>query len=62
MQHPILVEMSSKTHMKNVLAEAEHRRLVQAAQAASKSRQPVRQCLPKTSVLRKLVTSLGYSA
>lgn len=62
MHHPILAEMDSKTHINKLLAEAEQRRLVQAFQAANKSRRPQRQRLPKTSVLRKLVTSLGHGA
>lgn len=62
MSHPILVEMNSKTYEKNVLAELEHRQLVRAVQAASRSRRSQRQRLPRTSTLRKLVTSLGHSA
>jgi hypothetical protein len=62
MLNPILAEMDSKAHMKNKLAEAEQRHFVRAVQAANKSRQPLRQRLPKTSALRKLVISLGYTA
>lgn len=52
-------DTESKTYLKNLMAEAELRRLVQEA---AKPRQPQRQRLPKTSALRKLVLSLGYSA
>jgi hypothetical protein len=55
----VLVKSESTAHLKNLLAEADLRRLVQEA---SKPRQPQRQRLPKTSTLRKLVLSLGYSA
>jgi hypothetical protein len=62
MLNPILAEMGSKTHMKSVLAEAEQRRLARTVQAANKSRLPQRQRLPKRSALRRLVTSLRYTA
>jgi hypothetical protein len=62
MLNPILAEMDSKAYVKNLLAEADQHRLARAVQVANKSRQPERQRLPKTSVLRKLVTSLGYTA
>jgi hypothetical protein len=52
-------DTESKTYLKNLMTEAELRRLVQAA---AKPRQPQRQRLPKRSALRKLVTSLGYTA
>ena len=55
----IMVKSESKAQLKNLMAEAELRRLVQEA---SKPRQPQRQRLPKTSVLHKLVISLGYAA
>ncbi len=55
----ILVKSESTAHLKNLLAEADLRRLVQEA---SKPRQPQRQRLPKTSTLRKLVLSLGCTA
>lgn len=58
----ILAEMDSKAQMKSKLAEAEQHHFVRAVQAAAKSRQPQRQRLPKTSALRKLVISLGYTA
>jgi hypothetical protein len=54
--------MDSKAHMKSKLAEAEQHHFVRAVQAASRSRQPERQRLPKIAVLRRLVISLGYSA
>ena len=62
MLNPILAEIDSKAHMTNLLAEAEQRHFARAVQAASKSRQPQRQCPPKTSALRKLVISLRYTA
>lgn len=62
MLNPILAEIDSKAHLKNKLAEAEQRHFVRAVQAAGRARQPQRQRLPKTSALRKLVISLGYSA
>jgi hypothetical protein len=62
MLNAILTETDSKAHIENLLAEAEHRRFVQAVQATSKSSRPQRKRLPKTSTLRKLVTSLGHSA
>jgi exopolyphosphatase/pppGpp-phosphohydrolase len=52
-------DTESNTYLKNLITEAELRRLVQEA---SKPRQPQRQRLPKTSALRKLVISLGYAA
>jgi hypothetical protein len=55
----VLVKSESTAHLKNLLAEADLRRLVQEA---SKPRQPQRQRLPKTSTLGKLVLSLGYTA
>jgi hypothetical protein len=61
MLNAILVEMDSKTHVKNMLAEAERRRLVQSVRSASKSGRPERR-LPETSALRRLVASLGYTA
>jgi hypothetical protein len=55
----ILVKSESKVRLKNAMAEAELRRLLQEA---SKQRQPQRQRLPKTSVLRKLVISRIHRA
>ena len=60
MTNPILVQIDSKTQVKNMLAEAERRRLVQSAQSP-KSGRPERRRLPATSALRRLVASLGYT-
>jgi hypothetical protein len=62
MSHPILTEIDFKTYEKNVQVELEYRQLVRTAEAASKSRRPQRQRLPKTGALRRLVISLGHSA
>jgi len=60
MTHPILIGMESKIRVNNLLAEAERRRLVQTAQSARLGK-PEQQRIPKMSVLRKLVASLGYT-
>jgi exopolyphosphatase/pppGpp-phosphohydrolase len=52
-------DTESQTHLKNLMTEAQLRRLLQEA---ARPRQPQRQRLPKTSVLRKLVLSLGCAA
>lgn len=61
MLNPTLSEWVVHSRFQDAQAEAERRRLVEAARLALKARQRQGKRLPKSRVLKRLVASLGYT-
>lgn len=61
MLNPTLNEWVVHSRYQDARAEAEHCRLVEVARAALRAQKVQRKRLPKSSVLKRLVASLGYT-
>jgi hypothetical protein len=61
MLHSTSFEWVVHSRFQDVQAEAEQRRLVEAARSALKAQQRQEKRLPKSRVLKRLVASLGYT-